>query len=611
VVTRWLFDIVQLQREGKQDAVLSGAGGYLVFTRASGGNWSLAIQNLATGEAKELVRDTLTYRFIYPVIVSPDGGWIAYQSRRQNAPQWELAMIRSDGMDARVVMGHAGPNDPVEWAEPVAWSADGSALAVNLLMANGTHRLEIFSREGGSRRIAKTFDWRQPSGVGLSPDARFVAYAYQSNEEERARDLYVLALDGLRELRITDDEQVKSLVGWNVDGSALYYEVETFRNGRSVSSIWRLPMREGRPAGPPALIRDELLGNIEVGLDGERLILRRYPANSGSYMIVGLDLDEGQVVSPPEVMVWSEFGPGELRGFWTPDGREFAFSRPSQSRRAGWELVLHSLDSGDSRVIPLGISQANEMVPVDERTMVVRGRWREQELRMVQVDLPTGRVTEVRDPRLIALLDSPGNQYLTRARFSPDQSIMYFARQRDGAHDIVAREVATGTERVIHRTNDEIPYNFNPFPSPDGRQLAFLVRHSDPNGIRLDYHEVYVIPEAGGTPRLLHTGFIGGNSLNWSSDSRTVLFTDLVRDAGGGDGAVQVWMVDADGGRRAMLFIRRGLGIRPNLHPDSRRLLFRELDNAKESPEIWAIENLPESRAAARQRSPALAPRSH
>jgi Tol biopolymer transport system component len=594
-----LLDLDQMRREGKEAVVVSGTGGYLAFRRVSGSDQTLAIQD-TNGEVRELARDAVGFEDVYPTTVSPDGEWIAFQGLRRGALEYELAVIRRDGTAMRTLLTHAGGDSPFAWVQPQAWSPSGSTLAVTLSLEGGTNRLGLVSREDGSITTLREFDWRSPSGVAFSPDGRSIAYAFPSDATERVRDIYVLNLADGRETRITQDSSVKTLIGWSGADGSIYFEVEAFENGRSVSSIWKLPTREDRPNQPPTLVRGGLLGNAEIQLDGQRLLFTQSPSRSGSYMVVNVDFASGGVVSPPSLFAWSEFGFGEMRGIWTADGREYAFTRPSQGRRWGWELVLQAATGGDHRVVPLGLDQVNELVQVDDRTLVLRGVGNQEQLEMVQVDLPTGRLSPVLDPAVVELLQGPP-LYLQYPRFSPDRSVKYMALARDGAYEILAREVATGVERVIHRNDNFIPA-FNPFPSPDGRHLAFLVYYNDPNGlgpsscpngVACSYNELHVIPETGGATRLLHTGWIGGNSVDWTADGGTLLFaSNGERDANGQGLSVELWKVGVDGAGKAMLLTRRGPGLRPSLHPDGKRVVFREIDEVEQVEVLWALEGI-------------------
>ena len=84
------------------------------------------------------------------------------------------------------------------------------------------------------------------------------------------------------------------------------------------------------------------------------------------------------------------------------------------------------------------------------------------------------------------------------------------------------------------------------YPSPDGQWLAVVGPDSRPSLAKYQYtHPLYLMPAAGGTPRLvaegLDRGGTGRHDPAWSPDSRQLAY---VRDG-------QLWLAPANGGSRA------------------------------------------------------------
>jgi Tol biopolymer transport system component len=143
------------------------------------------------------------------------------------------------------------------------------------------------------------------------------------------------------------------------------------------------------------------------------------------------------------------------------------------------------------------------------------------------------------------------------------------------------------------------------WPSPDGRQLAFVLR--DP---ATSSAVVKIMPAGGGELRELVGGpryrdiELGG----WSPDGRYLFMVT------GGEGGqpFQLWRVPAEGGepqkldvnmqRQRQLYSTGGHGPHlPGVHPDGRRIVFEMGNRRGREPELWVMENfLPGPKAPAR-----------
>jgi hypothetical protein len=259
-------------------------------------------------------------------------------------------------------------------------------------------------------------------------------------------------------------------------------------------------------------------------------------------------------------------------------------------------VLLPPSGRGDERTIRLdGIEY---LTPFGENAILVRGQRPERPGygELLRVDLASGAVTPIDDANFEVLRQ--GNFPWYRA-FSEDLSVLYLRRERDEATEIIARNMEGGAERVLHRVStSESRVNLEgPMLSPDGSLLAFVVYPEDPpddTAARLG-SELHVISVDGGPARVVHTGWIGGASLNWTSDSRALLFRDVVSQGTHGG---QIWKVAADGTEKALLFsMADGLGgIR--LSPDDRRVVFNG-PVERRVEELWVLENLQETRSGA------------
>ena len=110
------------------------------------------------------------------------------------------------------------------------------------------------------------------------------------------------------------------------------------------------------------------------------------------------------------------------------------------------------------------------------------------------------------------------------------------------------------------------------YPSPDGAWLAVVGQSSQPSLARYQFtHPLYLMPSAGGTPRLVAEGLdrdgTGRHDPAWSPDSRHLAY---VREG-------QLWLAPASGGEPRQLPLDVELDVRFLLwHPAGKRILGRE-----------------------------------
>jgi dipeptidyl aminopeptidase/acylaminoacyl peptidase len=255
--------------------------------------------------------------------------------------------------------------------------------------------------------------------------------------------------------------------------------------------------------------------------------------------------------------------------------------------------------SGEERRIPLGLDDVNGRMHRDGRTMLLRGRrLNGAVMDVVRVDLPTGQVTPVQDEATLALFE---DALVRNRQFSPDLSIKYVQRLRGEEYEIVAQEGASGAERVLYRSVDRTTQLFaeggpdgHLVLSPDGTLLAFVPHYHVRAPTPEEYNALLVLPVSGGDARIVHTGWVDGRSIQWTSDSRTLVFLSWA-DADGGARGVR--KVNADGSGDALLLTWPGGIGEPRLAPDDRRIVFRSrADPETRFDELWVLDNLQEGR---------------
>jgi len=504
--------------------------------------------------------------------ISPDGKKVAF-IWSSGAPSYafELRIMNMDGTAQRVLR-----SGPVFASNvPGDWTPDSRRLVIATMAADQTHSIALLTPSDGSMRTIKSLDWRYPSGLRVSPDGRRLAYSVAPDRGTNGRDIYLLDLDGSREVRLTHDNEPNEVIGWSRDGRALYYRT-TRDDG---SAVWRLVVAGGTPAAPPELVRSDIWGMFPIDVVDDRVYygvaMRRVAIRSMS-----LDVDAGRALTPAVV---EASGTGLLetgRVAWSPDGRRLAYIRIPRSSGAGLTaLVLRDIGAGveHQMALPLRRTEMRDW-SADGRSITVVGYERGAQGRY-RVDLTTGSV-ELLD-RLVGYTDVP--------QPSPDGRLEYAVRvdsTTDSATVVVRPRGSPGEARVLFRDRRIGRIAL----SPDGKYLG--VQGATDAELQRTY--VAILPTSGGATRVLRIGprpHRASASLDWTPDSRVLLFSAIDIAAH----TYEFWkgMPSADSAQRIVALDVPAAYAR--LSADGRHVAFVSLDGPSVQ-ELWVLENVPRSR---------------
>ena len=107
-------------------------------------------------------------------------------------PSTELRVVRQNGSDDRVLV-----RDPkVPWLRPFAWSPDGKQILSVFERTDGSRQIALVDGRDGATQILTSLPWLSPQGMGFSPDGSFIAYEVAAPRNSRARDFYIMPVNG-------------------------------------------------------------------------------------------------------------------------------------------------------------------------------------------------------------------------------------------------------------------------------------------------------------------------------------------------------------------------------------------------------------------------------
>jgi Tol biopolymer transport system component len=543
-------------------------GQFLSFVDWTTGD--LAIRDLTTGENRRLTNKgpwSGSEDFALDSVFSPDGGQIAYawyNSKDKNS--WELRIVpAAGGPSSQRVLYRNGDMDGIRVFD---WSPDGKEILMLFRRKDRTHQIAMVSVTDGSVRILKTFDWRAPFKMSLSPNGRDIAYDFPPKEDSPERDIYVLASDAGRERVLLQDPASDTFPVWSPDGSRIVFVSDrTGSNG-----VWVVPVADGKATGQPELIKADVGPMMPMAFTRKRSLFYGLVLRDTTVYVGALDSATGKLTGPLAAVTRPYTG-NNFSADWSPDGRQLAyFSRRGLSQQPGAMIIcIRSSETGKERELVTRLAYIGGLRwSPNGRTMVIWGTDDRGKKGIFEFDVLNGA---------IAPIVATGEDFRDPV-WSLDGHSLYYHSNR-----VVARNRDTGQEREL--VAGPLGINYMAM-SRDGSKLALLVEHHEKRSMG-----IYVVPTTGGEAREILTlpEGLSGLVLEWEPSGRNLIFARAKN--------TELWRVSAEGGHPEKLDIgvNNAAWIRTfRFHPDGRHVAFTSGTGGK--AEVWTLENfLPTVRA--------------
>jgi Tol biopolymer transport system component len=551
-------------------------GRYLPFTDRSTGD--LVIRDMAAGTSRRVPNVPGSKGVASDPAISPDGRQVVYVFIDKD---YSLRVAPLDGgqlAQPRVLLRQS------TYIQPHAWTPDGKQIIVTRTMEDATTQIAMVSVRDGSVHVIKSLLWEVPESVSISPDGRYLAYD-ASPSQGLPHDIFVLAVDGRRETAAVEGPASDYHPLWSPDGSRLVFL--STRTG--TSSLWTLPVKDGRPIGAPELVRAYAASPLGFTRDGT-LLYQNSGTRAERNNVYLADLDQTLTVSKPAGLAGLRFIGSNHRAAWSPDGKNLAYF--SFRERADYPtrlqsavIVVQTIATGQERDVPIDLPVAPgdaaappKWFPDGRSVLVVSNEGQRPGHGYYRVDLASGKGELLH--RTTGSGRGPNHPDLS----ANGKTIFYIDSDGPASFARLMRfDIAAQREtEVKHATAGQ---SFTSVAvSPDGAQLAYLV--SD----RAESTSLVVMPaQTTGEPRELFravpwTGNVRFGVLAWTPDGRNLLF---VRPAGAD--AQELWSVPAAGGEARKTGISMS-GIKsPALQPGGSRIVFSTFKAGV--PEIWVLEN--------------------
>ena len=532
-------------------------------------DWStgdLAIHDLVNGNDRRLTNKGTWQEndeFAEESVISRDGKQVAYSWFNKDF-RYELRLANLSGdPNARRLFD----NEDVEWMGPFDWTPDGKWIAVQITRKDKTSQIGMISTEDGSLRVLKSMDWRGASKLCFSPDGKYLAYDLPQNESVEQRDIFLLAIDGSREIPAVVHPANDKMMGWMPDGKHLLFGSD--RTG--TIGVWALAVSDGKIQGLPELIKTNIGQVSSLGLTRSGAMYFGLRSGILNVYVASIDFTSGNVLSPPAIPVLSFIGENNFPD-WSRDGKYLSYISRRELGGRIQLLAVRSMETGKTRELRLNLSNiyGRRYWSPDGRFIALGASDHKGRQGIYRIDLENGEASPL-------VLSEPG-VFSNLIGWSADASKLHYRHFDPATKEsiVTERELASGKEREVLRwTGGHMAL------SSDGRQLAFIKLDRPTKSTRL-----MVVPVEGGEPKELVKSespeSMGGfNNLEWTPDGRSIIFR---KDNGKQN---ELWQVLIADGKSRKLPI--DLPVRQlRLHPDGRQMTFLSGDATRE---IWVMEN--------------------
>jgi Tol biopolymer transport system component len=489
----------------------------------------LAYRDLHSGAVTRLTnRPAGSKEFAYFSVPSPDGARIAYAWFNSDG-FYELRMIPASGDASPVTLFR---NEDAGFVQPCAWTPDGNHVLTLLFRRDNISQIVLIPTRGGAPKILRSLNWVYPKRMDLSPDGRFVAYDSFVDESSENRAVFVLAVDGSSEERITRAPGSFAFPSWTTDGSAIVYA----REPAGGSALWLQRVTGGLPDGEPLAVDQASDRVVPLGAVRPRHLI--YGVRTGGSDVFVASLDD-PVGSARRVTIRY---PGLNRApAFSPDGSRIAYlSRRGAENfgSAAQAVVVRAMNRDDEQELNTRLAHA---------TMV---RWSSN------------------DALLVAGSDSRGRGGIYEFRLTGERKVI---AEQPGADPRSFDAVVSGAD-IITKQGEEIRCGaellhrgptFALAASPDGHRVAFA-----------DESAVVILDRR--TRARQRISLAGVTSLDWRNE--------LVAARG-----QELWIIAGQGRAPAKVSLPGNALPGFALHPDGKRIA---LTAGGESAEVWRV-NLP------------------
>jgi Tol biopolymer transport system component len=466
--------------------------------------------------------------------------------------QQVLAVVRSDGTGYRE-LANLAPGD----IETFYWSWDNRTVLLGRSSPDGTSHLSTISVLDGKIRELLMLKSGTLRAAKFSPDGRFIAYQQKSDQH-----IFLLPADGGEPVQLYEEPPVSGsepslkLLDWTPDGR--YLAIAGSHMGKAALQL--LPMKDGKVAGEPVLIRYGVLEEGFTTPDGRLIYHSVKPGGSWSIWDLSLDPD-GHLRDRKRL----DLELGNSRNPWpqlSRDGKLIAYTAAKQDEgESGSDVHIRGLLTAEDRVVYHSPSFAHCVWASQQPKLFCREDNRDK-TEVLSIAVDSGDVA-----RLGSL---PGTD-LEIMPSSDDMALYIFPY---GA--VMRWEIATQHETELIK-----PMGSFFWVSPDERWVLHIKTGVDKQ------IELRTLTDGDWRPFFSTEGTLANENLGFTADGNWLFYTDT-----NSAGRSSLFRIATAGGQRDRLgdlSLGSGWSIL-QISSDQRTVIF-PVEESPSGTEMWSLEN--------------------
>ncbi len=405
-------------------------------------------------------------------MLSPDGRQAAFTCEVTKGRN-ELRVIRTDVSPARQRLVLAASVEPLEWR-------DANALLVQRRTGPQAD-LAFVNTETSAIQLVTTLT-APVTNASVSPDGAWVAFHSPDAAVAGRHDIMVARSKGGTPIAVTTGPSDNQLPGWTPNGRGVLFVSD--RTGSP--GLWVQPLADGRPAGPPQLLTQDLgrVMDVLAATSGGEFV---YFRQTGLVKVAVAGVRADGSVTEPSMTDTRQFG-GTMMPGWSPDGARLVYQATLTGTRS---LVLgfKDLRTGEERMVTTPLSFVLPRFSPDGRSVAVTGRDPEGHDGLFLIDTVSGQASALKlmprmeedtlggyhwaaDGSLIVMVGHTCQRIDVQSR----QSTTLWTR--DGFVGRFAVQQKTGAIAYVHHLKGVITLEVR---EPDGSSLELLRAAPDEN----------------------------------------------------------------------------------------------------------------------------------
>ena len=261
---------------------------------------------------------TPDHGWTYYPIWSPDGKEIVYMFSDWKGKNSELQVTTLEGKTRTLLKNESNAGQII----PRQWSQDGNKILTFKHDTSGFYTIGLVSAKGGSFKALYKPQWKSQFVTGdaslssLSPDGKFVVFV---DGPEDKLDLFIINTEGGTPTVLSDHPANEYTVAWSPDGKHIAFIKET----QGGSLLYAVEMAEGKPAGPPFLIK-EGMQNVDLNNWTKNGICYNLWLDIHDIYTLPLNPETGTPTRKPKPLDYTPTG-SNISSVWSHDGKYLAF----------------------------------------------------------------------------------------------------------------------------------------------------------------------------------------------------------------------------------------------------------------------------------------------